>query len=194
MRRFYRVVMTSGLLLLLGACAKTTAFEPQDQTLDARLSRIYFFRKAGTVADAGGIATAEVRVDGKVIGSLVPGTTLYIIADRAQGTHKLTVHRAGESAGFEADAQIEDATSHYFEIGPVVEANIDQARLDAMGLKGHPMPGRFVASSPFMLYALDPIAGAGVITKLKSEPSLRLEPPSCETSPLPNAPSQLPEC
>ncbi|MEI9923419.1 MAG: hypothetical protein WDN50_07755 [Bradyrhizobium sp.] len=134
------------------------------------------------------------QVDGKVIGSLVPGTTLYIIADRAQGTHKLTVHRAGESAGFEADAQIEDATSHYFEIGPVVETNIDQARLDAMGLKGHPMQGRFVASTPFMLYALDPIAGAGVITRLKSEPSLRLEPPSCETSPLPNAPNQLPEC
>jgi hypothetical protein len=194
MRRFYQVVMACGLLLSLGACAKTTAFEPQDQTLDARLSRIYFFRKAGTVADAGGIATAEVRVDGKVIGSLVPGTTLYIIADRAQGTHKFTVHRAGESTGFEADAQIEDATSHYFEIGPVVEANIDQARLDAMGLKGHPMQGRFVASTPFMLYSLDPIAGAGVITKLKSEPSLRLEPPSCETSPLPNAPNQLPEC
>jgi len=194
MRRFYQVAMACGLLLLLGACAKTTAFEPQDQTLDARLSRIYFFRKAGTVADSGGIATAEVRVDGKVIGSLVPGTTLYIIADRAQGTHKLAVHRAGESAGFEADAQIEDATSHYFEIGPVVETNIDQTKLDAMGLKGRPMPGRFVASTPFMLYSLDPIAGAGVITRLKSEPSLRLEPPSCETSPLPNAPNQLPEC
>ena len=108
MRRFYQGAMACGLLLLLGACAKTTAFEPQDQTLDPRLSRIYFFRKAGTVADVGGIATAEVRVDGKVVGSLVPGTTLYIIADRAQGIHKLTVHRAGESTGFEADALLFD--------------------------------------------------------------------------------------
>ena len=68
MRRFYQVIVASGLLLLLGACAKTTAFEPQDQALDPRLSRIYFFRQARSVSDAGGIATAEIRVDGKVIG------------------------------------------------------------------------------------------------------------------------------
>jgi hypothetical protein len=194
MRRFYQVIVANGLLLLLGACAKTTAFEPQDQALDPRLSRIYFFRQARSVSDAGGIATAEIRVDGKVIGSLVPGTTVYIIADRAEGNHKLTVHGTGEPAGFDADAPIEGATSYYFEVGPVVEANIDQAKLDAMELKGRPMPGRFVASTPFMLYSLDPIAGAGMITKLKSEQSLRLAPPSCEASPPPQAPGQFPDC
>src|ERR1700691_2825516 len=141
MRRFYQVIMACGLLLLLGACAKTTGLEPQDQILDPRLSRIYFFRQARPVTDPGGLATAEIKVDGKAVGSLVPGTTVYIIADRAEGTHKLTVHGSGESAGFDADAQIEGATSYYFEVGQVVETNIDQATLDAMELKGRPMPG-----------------------------------------------------
>jgi hypothetical protein len=163
MRRFYQIVVACGLLLLLGACAKTTALEPQDQLLDARLARLYFFRQARSPTDISGYSAA----DGKPIGSLAPGTSVYIIADRPEGPHKITVHRSNDS--FEADVQIESATSYYFEIGPVLDANIDQAKLNSMELKGRPVPGRFAGSSPFMFYSLDAIAGAGMITKLKAK-------------------------
>jgi hypothetical protein len=194
MRRFYQVVVACGLLLLLGACAKTTALEPQDQTLDTRLSRLYFFRQAESPTVGGGFAAADINVDGKLIGSLAPGTTVYIIADRPEGPHKITVYRSGDATGFDADVPIEASTSYYFEIGPAVEATIDQAKLNSMGLKGRPLPGRFAASTPFMFYSLDAVAGAGVITKLKSEQSLRLVPPSCESSPPPQAPGSFPDC
>lgn len=171
MRRFYQMAVACGLLLLLGACAKTTALEPQDQLLDARLARIYFFRRAQSPTDAGGLSAADIQIDGKPIGSLAPGTSVYIIADRPEGVHKIAVRRSSDTAGFEADVQIESSTSYYFEVGPVVDANIDQAKLNSMGLKGHPVPGRLAGSSPFMFYSLDAIAGAGMITKLKAKES-----------------------
>jgi hypothetical protein len=167
MRRFYQIVVACSLLLLLGACAKTTALEPQDQLLDARLARLYFFRQARSPTDISGYSAADIQIDGKPIGSLAPGTSVYIIADRPEGPHKITVHRSSDS--FEADVQIESATSYYFEIGPVLDANVDQAKLNSMELKGRPVPGRFAGSSPFMFYSLDAIAGAGMITKLKAK-------------------------
>ena len=91
MRRFYQVVVACGLLLLLGACAKTTAFEPQDQLLDTSQARIYFFRQTRSPTDMGGFTAADIRIDGKPIGRLAPGTSVYIVADRPEGTHKITV-------------------------------------------------------------------------------------------------------
>jgi hypothetical protein len=188
MRRFYQAVMACGLLLLLGACAQTTALEPQDQALDMRLARVYFFRQGQgqTPTSLGGYTAADIKVDGKPIGSLAPGTSVYIIADRPEGLHKITVQRSGDNFGFDADVQLESMTSYYFEIGPTAEANIDQARLTAMGMKGHPTPGRFAASTPFMFYTLDPIAGAGMITRLKSKEADRVWEAPCDvTSPVP---------
>jgi hypothetical protein len=186
MRRFYQAVMACGLLLLLGACAQTTALEPQDQALDMRLARIYFFRQGQTPTYIGGYSAADIDVDGKPIGSLAPGTSVYIIADRPEGPHKITVHRPGDRVGFDADVQLESMTSYYFEIGPTVEANIDQDKLTAMGMKGHPTPGRFAASTPFMFYTLDAIAGAGMITRLKSKEADRVWEAPCDvTSPVP---------
>jgi hypothetical protein len=192
MRRFYQAIMACGLPLLLGACAQTTALEPQDQILDSSLSRIYFFRQSQTPTDLSRFSAAEIKVDGKSIGSLAPGTSVYIVADRPEGPHKITVHRPGDSAGFDADVQIEPTTSHYFEVGPTVEANIDQARLNAMGMKGHPTPGHFAASTPFMFYTLDPIAGAGMITRLKSKEADRVWVAPCEDSK--TGPSPFPRC
>jgi hypothetical protein len=186
MRRFYQAVVACGLLLLLGACAQTTALEPQDQMLDASLARLYFFRQARSPTDIGGFSAADIKIDGKPIGSLAPGTSVYIVADRPEGPHKITVQRSGDNVGFDADVQIESMTSYYFEIGPTAEANIDQARLTAMGMKGHPTPGRFGASSPFMFYTLDPIAGAGMITRLKAKEADRVWEAPCDvTSPVP---------
>jgi Protein of unknown function (DUF2846) len=194
MRRFYQVVVACGLLLLLGACAKTTAFEPQDQLLDTSQARIYFFRQTRSPSDIGGFTAADIRIDGKVIGSLAPGTSVYIVADRPEGTHKITVGRAGDTAGFDADIQIEAATSYYFEIGPAVEMNVAQAKLDALQIKGRPVAGRFTASSPFMFFSLDAIAGAGMITKLKAQqPPQPVGPPSCE-NPSSSLPPSFPNC
>ena len=186
MRRFYQAVKACGLLLLLGGCAQTTALEPQDQMLDTSLARLYFFRQARSPTDIGGFSAADIKVDGKPIGSLAPGTSVYIIADRPEGLHKITVQRSGDSVGFDADVQLESMTSYYFEIGPTVEASIDQARLTSMGMKGHPTPGRFGASSPFMFYTLDAIAGDGMITRLKSKEADRVWEAPCDvTSPVP---------
>ena len=182
MQRFYQAVVTCGMLLLLGACAKTTALEPQDQLLDARQARIYFFRQARNPTDMGGFTAADVRIDGKPIGSLAPGTTVYIVADRPEGAHKITVGRPGDAAGFDADVQIDASTSYYFEIAPAVEMNVPQARLDALDIKGRPVAGRFTASSPFMFFSLDAIAGAGMITRLKAQQAPQpVGTPACET-------------
>ena len=194
MRRFYQVVVACGLLLLLGACAKTTALEPQDQLLDMSQARIYFFRQTRSPTDMGGFTAADIRIDGKPIGSLAPGTSVYIVADRPEGAHKITVGRPGDAAGFDADIQIEAATSYYFEIGPAVEMNVAQAKLDALEIKGRPIAGRFAASSPFMFFSLDAIAGAGMITKLKAQqPQQPVGPPSCET-PSSALPPGFPNC
>ena len=63
MRRFYQVAVACGLLVLLGACARTTALEPQDQLLDTSQARIYFFRQTRSPTDMGGFAAADIRID-----------------------------------------------------------------------------------------------------------------------------------
>jgi hypothetical protein len=195
MQRFYQAVATCGMLLLLGACARTTALEPQDQLLDPRQARIYFFRQARNPSDVGGFSAADIRIDGKPIGTLAPGTTVYIVADRPEGPHKITVSRAGAEAGFDADLQIEAATSYYFEVAPAVEMNVPQARLDALEIKGHPVAGRFTANSPFMFFSLDAIAGAGMITKLKAQQAPQpVTAPACETPSREALPPGFPNC
>ena len=157
-------------------------------------ARIYFFRQTRSPTDIGGFTAADIRIDGKPIGSLAPGTSVYIVADRPEGTHKITVGRSGDAAGFDADIQIEASTSYYFEIGPAVDMNVAQAKLDAVGIKGRPVAGRFTASSPFMFFSLDAIAGAGMITKLKAQqPQQPIGPPACET-PSSALPPGFPNC
>lgn len=181
------------MLLLLGACAKTTALEPQDQLLDARQARIYFFRQARSPTDVGGFTAADISIDGRPIGSLAPGTTVYIVADRPEGPHKIIVGRTGD--GFEADIQIEAATSYYFEIAPAVEMNVSQAKLDAQGIKGHPVAGHASGNSPFMFFSLDAIAGAGMITKLKAKQAPQpVTTPACETPSREALPPGFPNC
>jgi len=79
---------------LLTACTQTTAFEPQNQPLDTHQARLYFIRQPAILSKIGG---AEIRIDGKVVGSLATGT--YIVADRPRGSHKITVAALLESVG-----------------------------------------------------------------------------------------------
>src|ERR1700723_3960310 len=91
MRRFYQVVVACGLLLLLGACARTTALEPQDQLLDTSQARIYFFRQTRSPTDMGGFAAADIRIDGKPIGSLAPGPTVFNVGESPEGNPNIHV-------------------------------------------------------------------------------------------------------
>ena len=69
--------------------------------------------------------------------------------------------------------------------------NVAQAKLDAVGIKGRPVAGRFTASSPFMFSTPSP---ARVITKLKAQqPQQPIGPPACET-PSSALPPGFPNC
>jgi hypothetical protein len=147
MRRCFRVGVACCLILLLGACAKTTAFEPQNQLLDARQARLHFIRQP-TILSA--LGSAEISVDGKPIGSLAEGA--YILADRPPGPHTISVYGPAHTIDFSTDIQVEPGASYYFELGPVIRLNVDLFKLDSMGVTGRAMTGRFNAGSYFMFY------------------------------------------
>jgi len=164
MRSFIRVGVACWLVVLLSACASTTALEPQNQPLDARQARLHFIRQPSILSRFG---NAEIMVDGKPVGTLAAGA--FIVADRPPGRHTIyVVLGPHKDSGFEADIQVEPGASYYFELGPIVRMNIDLFRLDSMGVTGRPMPGRSSDGTPFMFYALDAAAGAASVARLKS--------------------------
>ena len=152
------------LTMVLGACAQTTALEPQNQPLDARHGRIYFIRNPVFV---GKLGSADIKIDGKLVGALAAGT--YIVADRSPGQHKISVYGAIDSVGSESDINIQPGISYYFELGPsVVRTNMDKAMSDAMGVTGQPVPARVGPNSPYQFFSLEPTAGAASIARLRS--------------------------
>jgi uncharacterized protein DUF2846 len=163
MRRFYQAVVACCLVVLLAACGSTTAFEPQSQSFDRHQGRLHFIRQPSFLS---GLGTANIKVDGSPVGSLAAGS--YIVADRAAGTHTITVQGPVDNTGFEADIQVEPGVSYYYELGPIVRMNIDLFRLDSMGVTGRPVPGRVGPNSPYMFYSLDAIAGATSVANLKA--------------------------
>jgi hypothetical protein len=165
MRRFYKFGVACCLIMLLAACASTTAFEPQNQSLDARQARLHFIRQPTILS---GLGSANIKVDGKPIGSLASGN--YIVADRSAGTHTISVID-DFSTGFDAEIQVEPGASYYYELGPIVQKNIDLFKRDSMGITGRPMPGRAGFNAPFMLYSLDADAGAASVAKLRAKNS-----------------------
>lgn len=152
------------LTVLLGACAQTTALEPQNQALDARHGRIYFIRNPVFV---GKLGSADIKIDGKLVGALAAGT--YIVADRPLGPHKISVYGAIDSVGTESDINIQPGISYYFELGPsVVRTNMDRVMYDAMGVTGQPVPARVGPNSPYQFFSLEATAGAASIARLRS--------------------------
>jgi hypothetical protein len=152
------------LVMLLGACAQTTALEPQNQSLDARHARIYFIRNPVFV---GKLGSADIKIDGKLVGAVAAGT--YIVADRPPGPHKISVYGAIDSVGTESEINIQPGISYYFELGPsVVRTNMDRAMSNAMGVTGQPVPARIGPNSPYQFFSLDATAGAASIARLRS--------------------------
>ena len=167
MRRCFQVGVACCLILLLGACASTTALEPQDQPPDTRQARLYFMRQPTFV---GKLGAADIKIDGKLVGSLAAGT--YFVADRPPGSHKITVYGAIDSVGSEADINVQPGISYYFELGPnAVRTNMDRFIYDSMGITGQPVPGRVGPNSPYIFYSLDATAGAASVARLKARNS-----------------------
>ena len=166
MRRCYQIGVGYCLILLLAACANTTALEPQNQPLDTSQARLHFIRQPAILSTLG---SADIKIDGKLVGSLAADS--YIVADRPPGPHRITVYGPMNTAGFEADIQIEPRVSYYFELGPIVQRNIDLFKLDIMRITGRPIPGRYGANSTYMFYSLDATAGAASVARLKAQKS-----------------------
>ncbi len=158
------IVVTVFVIPLLAACANTTALEPQNQPLDTRQARLYFIRPSAILSKLG---SAEIRIDGKSIGSIATGR--YIAADRPPGPHKITAYSIVNSTGSEANIQIEPGITYYFELGPIVETNADLFARDAAGITGRPLPGHHSMMSAFMFYSLDSAAGAAAIARLNAQ-------------------------
>jgi hypothetical protein len=155
------------LLALLGGCASYSVVEPQNRAQDPRLARIYFIRQPTILSRLG---TADIKVDGKQLGSLSQGT--YIVADRSPGTHTIAVFGGGLSSGwFETDIEVQAGVSYYFELGQIVRINADLMKLDSMGVTGRPLPGRSEPHAFLMFYALDAAAGEASIARLKARGS-----------------------
>jgi hypothetical protein len=157
----YQVIVACCVALLLGACAQTTALEPQNRALDARQARLYFIRHPAILRQIG---SADIKVDGKLVGSVATGA--YLVVDRSPGPHKITVYGLIDPTGFETDIHVEPGKSYYFELGPIVRINIDTFTYASMGVSGKPLPGRFGANSPFMFYSLDATAGAASVARI----------------------------
>jgi hypothetical protein len=171
MGQFYRIVIVFWVACQLCACAGTSAIESQSKQRDARLARLYFLREQGVIGALGGtVPAAEIRVDGKPIGSVANGS--YIFVDRSPGPYKLSV-QSGISLAFETDVQVEAGKAYYFNIGvPRTGAmGTDLVNQAYAGGSGQQMRAQSPLSAGFsgaVLYSLDPSAGASEIERLKA--------------------------
>jgi hypothetical protein len=164
MRLFYRVSIV--LILFLGACGGTSALETQNRPHNSRQARLYFIRQPAILSKLG---SADIKIDGALVGSL--GASAYIEVDRPPGPHTISVFGPIlDSAGFEADIKLEPGVSYYFELGPIVRMNADLLSRSMMVTTGHPIRGRFNATSVYMFYSLDAAAAATSVAKLRDRP------------------------
>jgi hypothetical protein len=171
MGRLYRVVVALCVAVQLAACAGTSALESQSRQKDARLARLYFLREKGVLGALGGTTpTAEIKIDGKAVGSVTNGS--YIFVDRPPGGYKLAV-QSGLSMTFETTAQVEAGKEYYFNIGvPQTGAfGTDMLNQAYAGGKGQQMPAQSPLMNGFVgavFYTLDPATGAAEVAQLKA--------------------------
>jgi hypothetical protein len=162
--KFLKSIFALSTLLSLQAYATgTSALDAQNQTLDARQGHIYFIRHPSVLSRLG---KPDIRVDGKVVGELAVAT--YILVDRPAGPHTMTVVGAMDSVGCEAEIRVQPGMSYYFEMGPIVNTNMDAFNIASMGVTGRPVPCRNRHNTPYMFYSLDATAGAAAVARIKA--------------------------
>jgi hypothetical protein len=171
MGQLYRIGIAFCAALQLAACAGTSAIESQSKQRDTRLARIYFLREKGVLGALGGSTpAAEIKVDGKTVGSVTNGS--YIFVDRSPGLYKLSV-QSGISLAFETEAQVEAGRAYYFNIGVPTTGAPGQDLLNQVyaGGSGQQMRAQSPLTTGFSgaaFYSLDPSAGAAEIERLKA--------------------------
>jgi Protein of unknown function (DUF2846) len=168
--RLYPIVAAIGIVLQLAACAAgTSAIESQSRQKDGRLARLYFLRDKGLFI-AGSTIAADVKVDGKPVGSVANGS--YIFVDRSSGLHKLAVGTK-LAMDFETEVRVDSGQDYYFSIGPVTLGvpGTDLLTHAVAGVRGEEMtgqPGMNRALVGLVFYRLDHAAGAAELAQLKA--------------------------
>ena len=137
--------------------------QPQNQPLDTRQARLHFIRNPALIRQIG---SADIKVDGKLVGSLTTGS--YLVVDRPPGPHKITVYGSIDPTGFEADINVGPGVSYYYELEPIMRINADALNYAGMGVSGKPLPGQSGSNSPFMFYSLEPTAGAASVARIRN--------------------------
>ncbi len=171
MGQFHRILIAVCAVFALAGCAGPSAIESQSKQKDTRLARMYFLREQGVLGALGGTApAAEIKVDGKTVGSVTNGS--YIFVDRAPGPYQLSVQSALTLA-FETEVQVEAGKAYYFNIGvPKTGAPgqdlLNQAYAGGSGQQMRAQSPLSVGFSGAVLYILDPAAGAAEIERLKA--------------------------
>jgi len=132
---------------------------------------MYFLRESALVAIYGAAAAAEIKIDGRPVGSVISGT--YLFVDRPPGTYKLSSGTA-LSMAYEAEARVEAGQTYYFGIGvpqvaPVGQNLVNQAIAGSSGQQMQPTSPLMGGFSAAALYQLDPAAGAAAIGQLKAQ-------------------------
>ncbi|WP_441233919.1 DUF2846 domain-containing protein [Bradyrhizobium sp. 930_D9_N1_4] len=137
----------------------------------ASLARLYFLREKGIFGAMGGMATsAEIKIDGKPVGTLKMGK--FFVVDRAPGLTKIASHTTMSMADYEVEVPIEAGKTYYFGVGTQRggapgQDLINQAIAGSSGQQirsTSPFKSAFSGSG---LFRLEPAAGAAAIEKLK---------------------------
>ena len=118
----------------------------------------------------GTAATAEIRVNGKSVGTVANGT--YIFVDRPPGRYTLSVENK-ISVPFETEVEVESGQAYYFNLGPQRSGapGTDLLTQAISGGAGEAMTAKSVLSAGFsgvVLYRLEPSAGAKEVQGLKA--------------------------
>jgi len=171
MGQLYRIVIAFCVAFQLAACAGPSAIESQSKQRDTRLARMYFLREKAVIGALGGTTpAAEIKVDGKTVGSVTNGS--YIFVDRSPGPYKLSV-QTGISLAFETEVQVEAGRAYYFNIGVPTSGAPGRDLLNQIyaGGSGQRMRAQSPLTTGFsgaVFFSLDPSAGAAEIERLKA--------------------------
>ena len=159
----YRASVAALMAIALAACTSTTAIEPQSQSRDVRLARLYFLRPAAALSGSYGVPF-DITINGQKVGDLSPGS--YFFVDRPPGRYTMSV-RGLLDAPFVSDVDVVASRSYYFEIGP----RPPRTNMEAIAMMTWTAPGQLVSGrgllAGFGFYALDAGTGPAKIAGLK---------------------------
>jgi hypothetical protein len=147
-------------VLAAGASAAPTKPSPSGQGN----ATIYFLRPMPVMGWAN---KPDIKLDGRLIGEISPGT--YFVASAQRGQHTMTI-QGGLDAGYESDLQVEAGKTYFIEVGPNPNGQaIGQqliGRIMSNNTWGQPLPGRGFLGA-YVFYQLSDQDGRAKIATLK---------------------------